>query len=477
MVRAFISFWRASEPVADRLVWRFEPSELELDGHRFTGFSYDYRFESADPARKIHRIFDFATWEIGGALEGNTLLFQGQTNPPATPLAKDKYFTIACGYYGAEMGAVLRPVDRISMQRLSRLATIQSFEFLCHEEGVLFNWFEPTRDVVSILQTNVGEDALHVVDETRRPLATTLETNRKHVLFAPTVEAWSREHRRNLWRAAMELVHGRERKRMEIQRSYPAPTVWTPQVPTEKYQFGGDTGPRERTLHYLAEEVAPRWAEMGVKEICCPSLWTCDYTVDRFRCKNETGLQGGFTVSGICCVRVHEIDELWGGEEALAYFVEAAHRHGMEVRLWWATHLSRRAPIFKQRPEFMVRSRDGRPGCELKKTYRGLLPHAVPAWGAELKKLAEEMNPDVHERRAALVLLGASRADSALAVLKQAMEERRVAGAAVEGLGFLGDESVIPRLRTLCEDYAGREKLRRQAADPDPHAHVARARR
>jgi hypothetical protein len=102
---------------------------------------------------------------------------------------------------------------------------------------------------------------------------------------------------------------------------------------------------------------------MGVREICCPSYWVCDYTVDRFLCKDQSGLQGGITVSGICCVRVHEIDPLWGGPGALRALVDAAHRHGMSVQLWWATHLSRRAPIFAEHPEFMVGSRDGQPGC------------------------------------------------------------------------------------------------------------------
>jgi hypothetical protein len=55
----------------------------------------------------------------------------------------------------------------------------------------------------------------------------------------------------------------------------------------------------------------------------------------------------------------------------MAYLVKRAHSLGMKVQLWWATHLSRRAPIFKERPDFMVKSRDGQPGCA------GIGPHAI----------------------------------------------------------------------------------------------------
>ena len=350
-------------PVTDSLTWILQPGELELDGQTFTGFSYVYRFRSSDPARKIYRIFDSASWEIGGHVAGNTLLCQGQVNPPVTELTQDGYFTTACNYYESQMGAVMGPGKKVSMQRLSRIGTLQAFDFMAHAQGVLFNYFDPLIDVVSILQKDKGEDILHVVDELRRPLSDRLESHPKHVLFLATAKPLAREACRDLWCRALDFVHDHERARHKIRRSHVLPRVWTPQVAQEQYRFGRDRGPRDRALYYLADNVLPRWADMGVKEICAPSYWVCDYTVDRFKCKNDTGLQGGLTVSGICCVRVHEIDQLWGGADAVAYMVSAAHRLGMSVQLWWASHLSRRAPIFAERPDFMIRSREGQPGC------------------------------------------------------------------------------------------------------------------
>jgi hypothetical protein len=346
----------------DIFEWELWPSELELDGRHFCGFAYRYRFQSRE-GREIYRVFDDATWEIGGAVEGNTLLLQGQLNPPVTRLKKDAYFTTACNYYGAEMRGVLDEPERISIQRLPRIATLQAFDFLAHERGLLFNFFDPTSEVLTLVQKARGEDRLHFLDELRRPLASEFVSHPKHILFCATDERLVREDVRNIWRSAYDFVHERERRRAGIEASPVLPRVWTPQFSDEEVRIGAERFPRSQMLYHLADRVLPQWAQMGAREICTPSLWVSDYTVDRFRTKNESGLQGGFTVSGICCVRVHEIDELWGGTRALKYFVDKAHELGMQVQLWWATHLSRRAPIFEEHPEWMIRSRDNQAGC------------------------------------------------------------------------------------------------------------------
>ena len=349
------------DPVRDTFTWEFRPSALDLGDRTFAGFAYVYRFQSRDPSRRIYRIFDHATWEIGGHVNGNTLLLQGQVNPPATELTKEGYFTTACNYYGAELKGLLGPPKRVSFQRLPRIGTLQAFDFLTHTKGILFNFFDPLIDVMSVLQKSAGEEVLHVVDELRRPLSDRFESHPKHILFSPSDAPLPREEQRNLWCRAYDFVHDRERARHGIKASPVLPRVWTPQISSDEYVIGAHRGPRERAYYCLADEVLPKWAEMGVKEICVPSLWVSDYTVDRMKCKNDTGMHGELLVSGICCVRVHEIDPLYGGAEAVAAFTEKAHSLGMAVQLWWASHLSRRAPIYEERPDFMLMARDGLP--------------------------------------------------------------------------------------------------------------------
>ncbi len=348
-------------PVRDHFEWELKPSALTLDGHDFAGFSYRYRYLGKQ-GRQIYRLFDDATWEIGGHVAGNTLLLQGEVNPPATELKKDQFFTTACNYYGAEMTAFMTEPKRVSFQRLPRIGTLQAFDFLAHKKGALLGLFTPVEEVLSVLQKAVGEDALHIMDELRRPLSDSFESHPKHILFhAPEPAAWSREDQRNLWARAYDFVHDGVRRRYRVKPSPVQPRIWIPQVSTNTFTLDGQTYPREKNLFAFADRRMDIWADMGVKEICLHSIWHSDYTEDRLTFKDQSGMHGGLAVGSICNVRVHEVAPLWGGTEALAYFVQKAHARGIQVQVWWASHLSRRAPIFKERPDFMLMARDGLP--------------------------------------------------------------------------------------------------------------------
>jgi hypothetical protein len=90
--------------------------------------------------------------EIGGQVAGNTLLLQGQVNPPVTELRREHYFTTACNYYGAEMRGVMGRPQRVSFQRLPRVGTLQAFDFMVHARGALLGRFDPLVEVLSVVQ-------------------------------------------------------------------------------------------------------------------------------------------------------------------------------------------------------------------------------------------------------------------------------------------------------------------------------------
>lgn len=349
------------DEVSDEVVWELRAVSRMVDGRLFEGFSYRYRVTCLG-GRKIYRLFDDASWEIGGHAEGNTLLLQGEVNPPVTELTRSLYFTTACNYYGAELQGVVGKPKRISFQRLPRIGTIQAFDFLAHRRGVLLGLFDVRSDVLSVVQKDEGEDLLHVLDELRRPLSGTFVSEPKQVLFLPTAKPLSKERQRDLWARVHDAVHNAIRKHYRVERSPIHPRIWIPQVYKDKAVLAGATFPRHELLYRLADRCMGMWADMGVKEICTHSLWKSDYTEDRSVTKNARGgLHGSLVVGSICNVRIHEISPVWGGPEALAYFVDKAHAQGIQVQLWWATHLSRRAPIFQDRPDFMMMARDGLP--------------------------------------------------------------------------------------------------------------------
>jgi hypothetical protein len=88
----------------------------------------------------------------------------------------------------------------------------------------------------------------------------------------------------------------------------------------------------------------------------------------------------------------------------------------------------------------------------LPEAVAALAPYAKAAWAEKLAELAAFTNPDVAGRKAALVLLGATKEPAALPVLQQAVNDKDVKNAALEGMGWTGDPSLAPRLRKAFAD-------------------------
>lgn len=77
-----------------------------------------------------------------------------------------------------------------------------------------------------------------------------------------------------------------------------------------------------------------------------------------------------------------------------------------------------------------------------------LVPHVQPSWYEPLAKQADELNPDIAVRRAALELLGATRSPQVAKVLIESLANGDVAMSAVDGLRWLDDPAHIkPLLR------------------------------
>jgi hypothetical protein len=439
------------QPVRDRLEWIFSPDRLSLDGQDFSGFSFRYRFVS-HAGRAIRRIFDDATWEIGGKVAGNTLLLQGEVNPPVTALTREGYFTTACNYYPPALRGKQGPPRRVSFQRLPRLGTIQAFDYLTHDRGTLLGLFAPGADVLSVVQKETGEDWLHVLDEWRGPLSAAFETTPKRILFRPAEGDGKRESQRNLWVRAYDLVHEGVRQHYGVARSPVQPRIWIPQVADEHFVLDGQTFPRAELLRVLADRRMDTWADMGVKEICTHSLWTSDYTVDRKAFKDQHGMHGGLYVGSICNVRAFTIDPLWGGPEALAYFTDAAHRRGIQVQVWWATHMSRRADIFTRRPDFMLLARDGLPngggfGHQSIITFDLNNPEAFDWMAAQVAAVQRQTGFDgvFHDSYGNMTFLPINHADplrrgqqDAYGRLVRTLQESGIRTFTVEGMGPLG---------------------------------------
>ena len=111
------------ESVSDELVLVLRPVMLGLGGRDWMGFSYSFEYQSSK--RQIHRLLTLATWEIGGSIKGNTILSQGQVNPPVFRGGVDKMFTTACLDSLEQYGSP----QAYSFQLAPRGGLLQAFDF------------------------------------------------------------------------------------------------------------------------------------------------------------------------------------------------------------------------------------------------------------------------------------------------------------------------------------------------------------
>ncbi len=112
----------------------------------------------------------------------------------------------------------------------------------------------------------------------------------------------------------------------------------------------------------------------------------------------------------------------------------------------------------------LATTENGEATCTLDVVLPAILPYAKPEWADKLKTAADTWNPNLETRKAALILMGASRSPLAYDLLVKAVKEKKTELAAMEGLGRLGQVEAIPVLRRRLKEVLAPARLR---AGPD----------
>jgi hypothetical protein len=356
-----IAWPRVPLELIDRLEWRLRPEMLTLDGVDYTGFSYALTFCSAE--RAIHRATWVATWELDGAATGNTLLYQGQVNPPVYTCAKDTSFTTACWRTLGEIG---KPED-YSFQFCSRYSPHQCFDFQYGLQGSLFAYWPDIVDVHSVVQKNPGEDVVFVLDKCLMPLATEVSFPRKCVLWAPAPAEGPAEHlMHDRWLAAFQhaqlCILGAcnvpvPRMRADAEAGYRTALDAQGKL---VMRIMGQPYPPEQALAGWAKAL-PTLAEYGVRRYMPEPIVESDITERGSDYKLQTGIHGDLVISSVCNVWRYQPSEFWGGWKAWEQFYQAGQDTGVEIGHWIGMHLSPHAPILREHPEFICRDVNTRP--------------------------------------------------------------------------------------------------------------------
>ena len=356
--QAVLQLNTSDNPVQDDLRIELRPIRHNFGGREWRGLCYRLHFSS--DSRQVHRALVRSTWELGGAITGNTVLMPGQCNQPVWRGAKESLFTTAClrtlHAYGEMHGN--------SFQLGPRGGMCQAFDFQHGPDGALLGYWPEFEGLTSLIESRRGDDVLHVLDEYRLPLAKELTTPAKWILFTPGNLP---EHEaRDLWWDVAQAVHGGIRDRFGVTPSRMLPEGGYHQafMPLIKGRIhrgrlqlcltGDNWVEHYDVLDAYAEQVLPRVAQLGFKRFKPDPVSESDVTTMGMLSKLGAGQHGDLHCASCCATHEHMPSGFFGGIGGWRRLYERGRALGMEIGAWISPHMSPRAPIFSEHPEYRV---------------------------------------------------------------------------------------------------------------------------
>ncbi|MDK1032282.1 MAG: hypothetical protein QGD94_09770, partial [Planctomycetia bacterium] len=348
--------------VEDELDWIFSESSATFpagtgDGRQYTGFAYSFRYRSKE--KKIHRLVDRATWELGGRCEGNHVLFQCWfTAPDFEPAVESSYSSNAYIADPEYKGS------RYMMQFLCRFGHMQTFDYHYNDDAIMVQFFDKPFMLKSLIQTDEGEDYVKYFEQHLFPLSGDVTTVPKNVVVSKLQEPLSYVGQWNEWTRVSDTLNEGYLAYYDFKQDEPMPTLCV--------NYWNDF----KITDYLGDpfEICKK---MDAKYLFVDSLWI-----------TAASEHGG----NMCAPYEFDIADAWGGYDALKEVVEEADKEGIEIFVWFATHLSTASPLLgaKGGADWGVRLEDSRVGGPFPSLLSANLHSGFRAYMIERMKYLKE---------------------------------------------------------------------------------------
>ncbi len=338
------------------------PTQAEYAGIIFSGFNISWRLNCDSEA--IGRLQWHQHWEINGHVKDNTVYWQSQIASPVANFTVDNEWDNFC------WKTLLRAKndDNISMQINSRAAYHQLFDMISSPAGLLLGYFPTAQSVQTGCRKPVGADNYHIVECLEFPLTASREIPGKTILFAKETGI-TEAARRNLWFAVNNALENSYRGQTGIVKSRILPTMthWMWGAVTENNHLyydprqTGERVPAERYLEWLGNNEMPIVRGKGYRR-----FWTRPYCVSdaselMFYQKSMQGrsvMDGDVTIGSCCCVWEYKPSAMYGGGEMARRFYDLGHENGLDIGIWVGNHISARAPILREHPDWVLKDRN-----------------------------------------------------------------------------------------------------------------------
>jgi len=298
-----------------------EPCSTEIGGLALSGFRYWFEWDSTETP--LHRLLDRQTWELGGSVEGNTLLCRNWLTPPRVRLSQAAAYSTV----GLDKWASLLPGNL-----WARWSLLPSFDFQYGPDGILLGWFDRVSLIRSVLESNPEEDVLRVMDLHLFEQSLKVQTNPKTILFSP--EEIDDVDAINLWTRVQDAESQKARQQFNLPEEAP------PAIVVSKTAW---SGVHFDTTYESMVEIA---GEFGADYVFIDSVFEHQ---EAYRQALETAIPPErrddpilkkFAHHNMCVTLDFEVAQAWGGEAGLRALCARAAQRGVKVLSWMASHLS-----------------------------------------------------------------------------------------------------------------------------------------
>jgi len=293
-----------------------KPASDNFNGAEFTGFSYAYDWKSSDIS--IYYIYDSASWELDGNIEGATAVSQSSCSPPVARFAADtKWSTEGILYFLVDGGQ-----NPIMTHNLPRWSSHGDFDFQYKGNDTLVGVFERVELIRSILQRDAGKAELkcfdkHIFDDTKA-----FTTAAKKIMLNRSPK--SETAQKNVWSWIFEDVQNRAREEYGVKE--------TPMYPFLFQNFWD-----KFTVDSYYKDLLPAGKAIGIKKFFVDNLKKSAMTA---RSPNK----GKFNWN-MCVGHEYEIADELGGVPRVKAFVEECKKSGISPMIWTNNDQGLSSPI------------------------------------------------------------------------------------------------------------------------------------
>ena len=285
--------------------------------YQFHGFAYHYAYESTDVP--LFFLYDQASWELDGDIEGATVYNQSACSPPVVTFAGDTaWSTEGILFFLVEQGNQ----NPIMTHNLPRWTDHQCFDFQFKGGYTLLGVYDRVDLIRSVICRDAGKPELkcfdkHLFDESLHYI-----TVPKAILLNSAAKSVTAQQ--NLWTRVYDATAERARAEFGLKEQPPVP-------------FMGDHHWVNFTIDTYYQDIVPACAAVGIRQIFAENFKRSDASEpQRMLCGN------------MCCSHEYEIAPELGGTAKFTEYIERCHQHGIKNFMWTNTYVSLNARLNAQ---------------------------------------------------------------------------------------------------------------------------------